>query len=367
VNGWGISVLAMISNILKGGVAFGLGLTALSMMPAAYVEIGCRGDLVRQQAPRFIPNESWPLTERDSILSIPRHHMAFSYADMAEAAGQDAVHKFGFVESIRGYWGSLCAVLPVAETVLETKKSERLSLYGKGIAFSFDMSIKGVYEETIGRLTGLLSSDRDTQVGVFETQSYVEISEHLHDRPWWEFDWGNLSSTIYDLDIDDVLRDGERKNYLALLWKTKALAADLISEQLNDASEGVSLPEETDVHVSWISREDAQSVQGARVREATGRGLIVTLPRDSRFTSGIVELIDKGALISEISGADDVMLTVLSEAKPITPDGSTVLSTLERPGFERDRFVLRARTRSLAKLIEALEEGGDEVEMFIDF
>lgn len=354
-------MLSLVSNLFKGGIAFSLGVTALAMMPAAYIEIGCRGRMLHQQEPRFVPNDDWPRSEREVILGIPRHHMAFSYDDMAQAVTGGGAHEFGFAQSVRGYWGSLCAVLPVAEQVSETTKMERFSLYAQGVAFSFDMAIKGAYEESIGRLLSILTRNHLTAIEELETRTYSQIASHLHDRPWWEIDWDGLADKISAHEKQGIIRDNERLGFLWLSWKAKGEVASWLSR------EKISPPDRTELYVSWIDQEALTNVSDLRVEESYGQGYRLTIPRGDSLTLSVVGLLEQGGLIAEISGADDVMLTVLSDTKPIMPDGATVLATLKRPGFDRDRFVLRARTRSLSKLISTLKAGGDEIEMLIDY
>jgi hypothetical protein len=355
----GPGVLSKISTLLKGSLVFGLGMGALALMPPAYIEIGCRASHESQASPRFI-QEEWARSEKDAALSLPRHHMAFTYGDMAQTLNDGAVHDLGFMEGIKGYWIGLCAVMPIADSVGHTSKRERMFLYGTGIAFSFDLAIKALYEETIGRAVDAISRERTTPAERIEKDAYASLSEHLHDHPWWEFDWSKYRDALIEEERSDVLRDHERLGALWIEWSAKEAVADLLTIPAQTP------PKRIAVHVSWVTKSKLSEVPNLRIEEASGHGYVVSFPRGVELTTGVRELVEQGGLISEISGADDFLLTVLSDAKPVPSEGAEVIAHIKRPGFEKDRFVVRARVRSLPKLVKSLDAGGDVIERILD-
>src|SRR5438046_908622 len=59
---------------------------------------------------------------------------------------------------------------------------------GAGTEFTIEYAIKGIYENTIGRLTAWFG--RDTPEDQFAAKTAADYSKFVHELPWYEFGFG---------------------------------------------------------------------------------------------------------------------------------------------------------------------------------
>ena len=89
----------------------------LCAVPIAYVELRCTAtpDLsAAQTSPFAITEPGYRRAVGDSYLTYPEWNIVYAYDDFAAVARRGSESDFGYLQSIRSFWTSLCAVKRVA-------------------------------------------------------------------------------------------------------------------------------------------------------------------------------------------------------------------------------------------------------------
>lgn len=132
-------------NLLIGVVVLIAGLAS----PVVYVETLCRGDAT--------PAPSTPLAvvtrpEIRTLLTYPEWHIVLAYDDYADVIRTGDLHQFVFLAVIGGYWSSLCTLTRESAAPGEIDGPTRQLVQVIGASFTFEMLMKAVCEETVGRV-----------------------------------------------------------------------------------------------------------------------------------------------------------------------------------------------------------------------
>src|SRR5262249_54014908 len=82
----------------------------------------------------------------DRYLTFPERYIVYAYDDLAGVTRQSSESGFDYVESIRGFWTSLCGSTATASAIGPVTLDQRITNYIIGLSFTAEMALKGVYE-----------------------------------------------------------------------------------------------------------------------------------------------------------------------------------------------------------------------------
>ena len=154
-----------LRRVLKWSLASLFVATLLLLSPVAYVELGCRGQVVTQTYEPLVTAPAFQRREANTYLTYPEWHIVFAYDGLAQALATGDEHAFDYIDSISSFWRSTCALTRVASQHGGADWDTRSMIHTIGVSFTTEMLAKAAYEETIGRATAWLRGPRKTRAG----------------------------------------------------------------------------------------------------------------------------------------------------------------------------------------------------------
>lgn len=352
----------MIGKIL----AWAGGTTALVACalaaPVIWTETVCRAEPRPQAAPRFLTASEDQRPEARTFLVYPEWHIVYAYEEYAAARARGPADKFAYTDAIKGFWTSLCGVRAEADTLGDPGTDAKITIYTIGLSFSLEMMMKGAYEESIGRLAAWAGGD-DTPQDALERDMAHEYGVFLHQTPWYLFDFEGWRDRLKEAPTSG-LRSWERRLALGAEWKAKALYADVITEAV-----GTMEPDETTmrIHVSGIDAEAVRDLPHAKVLRADAEGLVLDVDRYRTFTRTAESLAARGAVIDEIAGNDDIMVSLRGDFPRSGLDDAEMISTIAGASGSPDRQLVKLKVPRLTSLIRNLGAAGLRLEHIYDY
>ena len=354
-------VVAIVVVILVMGVTIGV------------TETVCRGPAVRAVAAEdanwhtvLSPDET--RSEVDSYITYPEWSIVYAYDDFAAVTRRGSESDFGYLESIRGFWTSLCAVKRVAPQHGQVTLDYNAMLYIIGPSFTAEMAAKGLYEDTIGALTAWIRGPQRTPEDEFALSVADDYAHFLRQTPWYEYPFFPTLKRFWTevpLTGGNPVRKIERRIGLSIEYAFKAVYAKAIGVLAGVSPDALRIRSVVvDLDPSDVAAEPRIEV----VRKNANLSIIET-PRYQAFTEILEKLAERGRDISEIAGNRNILVTVLSpQCAPFALEEFKTLFIVPiqvRPGW--CRYALDVRVPRLTFLFHSLAPIKYEVEHVFDY
>ena len=94
----------------------------------------------------------------DSYFSYPEWYIVWSYEERAQYLPKNLPSGFPYFASIGQYWRSYCFICGLTQSRHQFNFGDHLSSFVLGSSFALEYTIRGAYEQTIGRLSEWTSS-----------------------------------------------------------------------------------------------------------------------------------------------------------------------------------------------------------------
>ena len=307
--------------------------------------------------------------EASTFLTLPEWYIVYNTEEYARFIGAQNPSRFPYVGSIRQYWRYYGGACDATKRAYPFSPGNHVMLAVIGSSFTIEYALKGLYENTFGRLTEWISG-RDTPEDAFAHKTAVEYGKFMHTVPWYEFPFfGKLAQLWRETPLSGAhsIRKWERKLALTAEYGVKGIYGWLIG-----VSSGAAYgPEDLRIHARIDNATDAVFADGVvrKVKQLGPGSYIVTIPRYEAFTGRAKLLIAQGVRFLDIAGNDDILVTVLAPAAMKANDiGAVVLidEALLTQGTTR-RLGLKVPVRSLHDVIPRLEKHGATIEHIYDY
>ena len=325
---------------LRALLALGLLVAALLAIPILKTEFGCLG----ATAPAGTTHTPiLPLAHRrnevNTYLTYPEWAIVHAYEDFAGVVRERSESHFNYALSVQNYWTSLCGLMGIASQRGTITSDYKAMLYIIGASFTAEFAVKGIYEQTIGRVTEWLRGDVRTPEDEFALKVATDYAKFLKQTPWYEYPF---SATLRQFWLEtpwrstSIIRSVERRVALSLEFGVKAVYAKAIG-----ALAGLT-PADSKIRsiVSGMDSTDAATDPRIKLIEKSADGAtIIETDRYRVFTEVLQGLAARQRDLVEIAGNDDVLITYLSrsDAPPLEAAGARLLTVpvQSRSGWER--------------------------------
>lgn len=304
-----------------------------------------------------------------TYLTLPEWYIVYSTEDYAAFITDNPPSRFPYFGSVRQYWsyyGSMCGITKAAYPF---NAGVHLMLGVIGVSFSMENAVKGIYENTFGRVTEWIGS-RDTDEDAFAYRTAQEYGKFMHTVPWYEFPFASKLAGLWrstPLWGHHVVRKWERKMALSAEYGIKAAYGWIIRQ----GTGAVYGSEDLEIH-AWIDNAPKTIFMDTRLRkvkEMAPRSYIVILPRYEEFTAIVTKLAGQRVRFLDIAGNDTILLTAIvpSNWQYDLKDGELVFGerVLTNPGTKR--IGVKAPVRSLHAILRNLERHGVRIEHLYDY
>src|SRR5262245_10552894 len=309
--------------------------------------------------------------EDQTYLTLPEWYIVYSSDEYAAFIADNPPSRFPYFGAIGQFWRSYYDVCAVTRDQYPFNSGYHLSLAVIGSSFTAENIVKGVYENTIGRLTEWTSSSELTEEDAYQRKVAAEYGTFLHTIPWYEFPFGARLGEMWrttPLWGPNPIRKWERKVAISLEYGTKALYGWAIRQ----GTQSVFSAEDLEIQVWAEGVTEATIQQEPRMRidkPIDGRAAIVVLPRYEAFSEVVPRLTQQGVHFVEIAGNDDILITVLAprDWDYDLEDGRAIFTMPILTQPNRQRVAVRVPVQALDRVLAALSDGPATLEHIYDY
>lgn len=340
---------------------------ALAVVPIVTIETTCRAPIDGIETTGYQPiitDTAWQRPEANTWLTYPEWHIVYS-AESFAAYLRNGGHPSGYhyLRDIRGFWSSYCAMNQASAG--GPRGDAKIMLYTTGFSYSAELLVKGAYENTLGRIAEWLagSNSADDRYAAAVQQRYATF---MHETPWYEFPFGNALSGLWATK-GSGFRHWERRLALSGEYGGNAGYAKLSGWA---SGPGVGRDNRTLRFVVKGSPDAITNVDPRfRVVGPAAKGLtLVEAPRGEQFTELINKLERSPVQLIEISGNDDIFVTVMMPPGDEVPIPGAHLLTItvdDPPGWRR--IGVSTKVPDLLDVMRLTEQYGGRVEHIYDY
>jgi len=314
---------------------------------------------------------SYTRNEDQTYLTLPEWYIVYSSDEYAAYIADNPPSQFPYFGAIGQFWQSYYDVCAVTREQYPFNGGYHLSLVVIGTSFTVENIFKGIYENTLGRVTEWISSPELTQEDAYAREVAAEYGTFLHTIPWYEFPFGAKLNGLWtetDLWGPNIIRKAERKTALSIEYGSKALYGWVIRQ----GTQGVYSAEDLHIHL-WVKGVSPEMMQREPdvqlVKMLDAQQAIVVMPRYEAFTQIVPRLTQQGVQFIEIAGNDDILITVLAP-RAWQYDGEDgmqlfVMPILTEP--ERQRVAIKVPVEVLQDVLTTLDQRTIVLEHIYDY
>jgi hypothetical protein len=309
----------------------------------------------------------------DSYFSYPEWYIVWSYEERAQYLPKNLPSGFPYFASIAQYWRSYCFICGLTRSRHQFNFGDHLSSMVLGGSFALEYSIRGAYEQTIGRLSEWTSSHKLVEEDAYAARVAREYADFVYVRPFYEFHFGHALAQLWKetpLWGKHPIRKWERKFILSVDYGIEAVYAHAML-----FASHVTYGAESDETYAWIENASGTVFQEIprvkNVKQLGPQSFVVSIPRYQEFTDIAVKFAARGVRFAQIAGNDEIMLTVVAPKNwnydlPAS-DGSLLFteSFLTQPDVKR--IALEYPVRSLHSVLNAFSNHKIKVEHIYDY
>jgi hypothetical protein len=346
------------------------------LVPLAYIEGTCRPqtNAATAAAPaRTLPAIDEPGYRRklnNTFFTFPEWYIVYSFEDFGRFLDRANESRFNYLGHIFGFWRSFCTINRAVPATGESLSEVKTMIYIIGVSYSVEYAVKGLYENTIGRVFEWIRGERRTPQDEFARTVMQDYAAFLYTIPWYKYPFREKLDGLMAISAPtpSKLRSRERDFALGAEYFVKIGYAALIQKAL-DAG-GDDEPRDIMFAVATLPPQVlAKEPRIKPVRALTQQWQLVQTPRYKALTEILQRLLDQGFGLAEIAGNHDILITVIApDAAKLDIGGTTELFSLEldgRPGFRRAG--LKARIGRLVEINRDLKAKGANIEHFYDY
>lgn len=287
--------------------------TARSEPAAAPATAPDEGDTAIRTALAARPDYRRP--ESQTYLTLPEWYIVYSADELAAHLQHAPPSGFPYFRSIGQFWRLYAHVLGATWRTADWGYQLMIAVIGP--SYTIEYLVKGLYENTLGRLAestvrrpwdgGPTIEDR------FATALAVDYAAFMHATPWYEFPFWSRMRDLWSLDgpLDaTALRRAERRAALSGELAFKTGWGWTIAK-----SSGEAYDPEADVIWAWVRKTPAARDSRIVKREDVGTDAeLLALPRYEPFTATVGALAAAGVRFVEIAGNDRVLVQIVAPA-----------------------------------------------------
>ncbi|NQY53608.1 MAG: FAD-dependent oxidoreductase [Campylobacteraceae bacterium] len=249
--------------------------------------------------------------EEQTLLTIPEWYLVFNpkeYSDYLESGKNPS--GFPFYESINEYWSLYDRSIKLTSLAYPTNDEYKTMLQVIGVSITIEYGLKMIYENTIGSLFSLFSENEISSEEKIIIQAQRAYSDFIYNTAWYEFQfmpWIKKVWTAKSEHKSSFLRKLERSAIFTLEFSFKALYSQLISFA---ASSTYEIPSEN-IYLYIKTNENISETKNLKIIKTQKNKMIIEIQRWGKFTDTMIDLSNKNITIYEISGNDEISISVI--------------------------------------------------------
>jgi hypothetical protein len=309
--------------------------------------------------------------EEQTYLTFPEWYIVYSAEEYTASIANNPPSKFPYFKSVGQYWNSYCKVYAMTRNAYPFNAGYHVILFVIGGSFTAENITKGLYENTIGRITEFVSTDELTEEDEYAQKVAEEYGNFLHTIPWYEFPFKDKLRGLWRETAmwgTNPIRKWERKMILTAEYGFKAFYGWIIGGGTKTAY----APAELEIYAIVENLNDHILTQNPDVRLSeridTDYSVIV-LPRYEAFSKLVPHLAEQGIKFVDIAGNDEILISVLTPKNwELNIPGAKVLFSMPvLIDNDLNRVAINIDIAKLHTIIGALEAEGVKLEHIYDY
>jgi hypothetical protein len=312
--------------------------------------------------------------EVDTFYTYPEWYIVWSYQSKADYQRNHLSSGYSYFGDIGQFWQAYCCVYSATRGRYPFPAGDHIMLAVIGSSFSVEYALKGLYEETVGRLSGWTSHHQPVAEDEYAAEVAENYATFVHIRPFYEFSFahalrGLWSSTPFR--TTHLVRTLERRAWLTLDYSVEAVYCELI-ELATHATYGF----EDTTTVAWVEFPASDNplisspIPSVRIlRDVGNKQAMLEIPRYQEFTSAALGLIHAGVHFRQIASNQLIVISAIAPSGWLNniPNLQLLLAQplLTDPG--NTRIVLLCRVPELHNTLPMLENQGLKIEHLYDY
>ena len=267
--------------------------------------------------------------EAQTFLTLPEWVLVYNPAEYADYLGHNEPSGFPYFHSIGQFWGTYRKIYGVTRKQYPFNFGYHFMVMVIGTSYTVEYGVKGLYENSIGRVAEWTASGEATaedRFGAAMAQRYVDF---IRVRPWYEYSFLRELKGLWRQPWwgRHPVRKWERRFILSAEYLVKAPYAGLITLGTRAAygtADKEILAIADKVPESILDLDDRVRVVG-RLEDG---GTLLGMPRYEEFRDAAMHLAQGGVHFRELAGNQNILMTsVVPEAWSYSlPAGKVVLS-----------------------------------------
>src|SRR5262249_49117718 len=161
-----------------------------------------------------------------TFLTHPEWYIVYSSEEYAAYMKDRLPTTFPYLESIGQYWANYREAGKLIKGEYSYNFGYHLMLWVIGLSYSTQLALKGLYENTSGRLSGWTAGHQLTDEDRYAYEVAADYGKFIHVVPWYEYQFGpKLAGVWTDVPLwgKHPIRKWERKGFLTLEYGVKAI------------------------------------------------------------------------------------------------------------------------------------------------
>jgi hypothetical protein len=355
---------------------------AILAAPALYVGLGCRGSsdigssvtvpVIDPEARAKIDGMSdYRLPEENSYLDFPDWYIDYTAQDFASYVDKAYPSGFAYFRSAGEFWTSYCAVNRWVAPRHEIAFRTYLMMYVTGVSHTVEYVAKGIYENTIGRLSELFAPTPPTAEDVFGRRYAYDYGQWINTVPWYDFAFAGRLILFWQnvpLAGPGPVRKSERRFAITAGLAVKAVTSWLVRA----AVATIRQPDLPEIHalMRGLSIDTAPIDRRIELMETFRDGTqLVKLPRNQPFTEIVQKLGQTNATFLEIAGNSNILVSLAApdDWKPPADMPPVLFEAKILSGAGGKRVGLSVPVTLLLDVIRKVGPSGAQVEHIYDY
>ncbi|HEU4996986.1 MAG TPA: FAD-binding oxidoreductase [Gemmatimonadaceae bacterium] len=303
--------------------------------------------------------------EGQTFLTHPEWYIVYSSDEYAEWLQTRLPTDFPYASSIAQFWINYREAAAQTRNVYPFNTGYHVMLGVIGASYSAELALKGLYENTVGRLSGLAAGGELSEEDRYAAEVAADYGRFIHVRPWYEYPFASKLRGLWT-DVPwrgpALVRKWERKAFLTAEYGIKAVYATLITLGTHAAYEP-----QTDrmqmVVTGWTDLVATRHPAIKTVVRLDSAFTVVAAPRYDEFRDAVQELATSKdrVRISEIAGNREICITGVAPSGWKYQGPGRVLFNLPLPtDTARKRVTMRVPVVELLPVLATLHAMRDK-------
>jgi len=354
-----------------------LALAIFLAAPVAYIGLACQGTsdggssvttpvIEPETRAKLDDLPGYRFPEEMSYLSFPEWYTVYTSQDFADYIGRNYPSGFSYFRSVGEFWTSYCAVNSLVAPRYEFSLGTHLMIYVIGIGHTVEYLVKGIYENTIGRLSEFVAPSPPTGEDLFARKYAHDYGQWLNTVPWYEFAFAERLHEFWKMVPfagPGPVRKAERRFAVSAELGVKGAVGWLMRGGTDTAYEPAPL--EIYALMRGLPLDTAPIDRRIELVESFRDGSqLVKFPRSQPFTEIVQKLSATDASFLEIGGNSNILISLRAPESWTPPDDvpPILFETKNLAGLGGKRVGLSVPVAILSDVVRRLGPSGAQLE-----